>query len=248
MRTVTLAQLKRMSRLYADERPGGASAFINDDELAALINSQIADHDDLLIHAGGHERRETIRKGLLTAGTATLSLPTDFYEMLSLHLAWSWLLDDGVGGVGTISQLERLNALDSIDDSQDIRNHAVWARGASKAYRRRGTLIELFPTPSVETAYELRYIPASTELTADAQTFDGVNGWDRMICYRVAAEMLMIGGKSAGTLLALYEKEREKIEILAHQSTASSPDRVRDVRYQNRSSWRRLGPVPDGST
>lgn len=237
MRTVTLAQLKRMSRLYADERPGGAVAFINDDELRDLINSAIADEYDLLIHAGGHERYETVDTSEATvSGTATIDLPDDFYELLSLHLVW-----------GT-RQIERVNALDSIDDRRDVVNHGVWTRDGWKAYRRRGSVIELFPTPTTATTVEMRYVPTAPILTADTATFDGVNGWERMICYRVAAEMLSIASKSPSTMMTLYQAEREKIEILAHQSTASSSDRVRDVRYSNRGGWRRLGPVPAGST
>ena len=237
MRTVTLAQLKRMARLYADERGGGPAPFIGEDELRDLINSAVADHYDLLVHAGGHERYETVDTSIATVdGTATIDLPDDFYELLSLHLAW-----------GT-NQLERVEALDSIDDRRDLVNHGVWARDSAKAFRRRGALIEFFPTPNAATDVELRYVATAPVLTAENDTFDGVNGWERMIEYRVAGEMLAIAGKSPSAMLALYETEREKIELLAHQSTASSPDRIRDVRYQNRGGRRRFGPVPAGST
>jgi hypothetical protein len=237
MRTVTLAQLKRMSRLYADERPGGANAFISDDELRDLINSHIADEYDLLIHAGGHERYETIDTSEATvSGTATIDLPDDFYELLSLHLVW-----------GT-RQLEPVDALDSVADRRDVANLGVWARDAEKYFRRRGAYIEFFPTPTTATTVELRYVPTAPILTAEEATFDGVNGWERMICYRVAAEMLAIASKSPATMMALYQAEREKLELLAHQATASHPDRIRDVRYANRSGRRRLGPVPAGST
>lgn len=246
MREVKLSQLKRMCRLYADERPGGANAFINDDELRDLINGEIANEYDLLIHAGGHERYETVDTSLsTTAGTATVTLPEDLYEILSLHLSW-----------GT-RQLERVEALDSLDDRRDIVNSGVWTRDGWKAYRVRhavvgaGTraLAEFFPTPSSVVSLDLRYIPTAPVLTAEDDTWDGVNGWERMIEYKVAAEMQVIAGKSPAAMLALYQQEKERIEILAHQLTASSPDRIRDVRYSNNGGGRRrLGPVPAGST
>jgi hypothetical protein len=244
MREVKLSQLKSMCRLYADERPGGAAAFINDDELRDLINGEIANQYDLLVHAGGHERHVTVNTSLTTtAGTATVALPDDFYELVSLHINW-----------GT-RQLERVDALDSVDDRRDVANLGVWTRDGWKAYRLRKAqaagsdqLIEFFPTPTTTTALDVRYVPTAPVLTADDDAFDGVNGWERLIEYSVAAEMQVIAGKNPGPLAAMAQRERERIEMLAHQMTASAPERVRDVRYANRSSWRRLGPVPTGST
>jgi len=246
MRNVKLSQLKSMCRLYADERPGGADAFVDDDELRDLINGEIANEYDLIIHAGGHERYETVDTSLTTtANTATVTLPATFYELLSLHINW-----------GT-RQLEPVDALDSVDDRRDISNHGVWVRDGWKAYRLRRVLVgadfrqvvEFFPTPTTTTALDVRYIPTAPILLAEDDTFDGVNGWERMVEYKVAAEMLVIAGKPPGPMLQLYQAERERIEILAHQMTASAPERIRDVRYSNRrAGWRRLGPVPAGST
>ncbi len=242
MRNVKLSQLKSMCRLYADERPGGDESFIDEDELRDLINGEIANEYDLLVHAGGHERYETVDTSLTTtANTATVEFPDDLYELLSLHLNWG------------ARQLEHVEALDSIDDRRDIHNHGVWARDGWKAYRIRfastGPKCEFFPTPTTTTALDLRYIPTAPILLAEDDTFDGVNGWERMIEYKVAAEMLVIAGKAPGAMLQLYQAERERIELLAHQMTASAPERIRDVRYANRHGGRRrLGPVPVGST
>lgn len=249
MRLVKLSQLKRMCRLYADERPGGTSAFINDDELRDLINGEIANEYDLLVHAGGHERHELVDTARSTAiGIATVAFATDFYELLSLHINWG------------NRQLEPVDALDSIDDRRDVHNLAVWARDGWKAYRIRPVVasetsdqlvpgLEFFPTPTTATALDIRYIPTAPVLTAEDDTWDGVNGWERLVEYKVAAEMLVIAGKSPNAMMALAQQERERIEAIAHQVAASAPDRIRDVRYANHTrGGRRLGPVPAGST
>jgi hypothetical protein len=242
MRTVTLAQIKADARLYADERPGGDLAFVNEDELTRLVNLALAEEYDLLVRAGGHERYEVVDTSRITvSGTATVDLPDDFLDLLSLYLNW-----------GT-RQLERLDALESIDARGDVENMGRWGRDSEKYFRIRGShgsadVIEFFPTPTAATAIELRYVPVCPVLVAPTDTFDGVNGWEKMIALRVAAEMNVIKDKSPSALLSLYSSEKERVEMYASERTASHPDRVRDVRYTNRPNRRRLGPVPTGST
>src|SRR5690348_11557061 len=114
----------RDARLYADERPGGEDAFIGDPDLIRLINLALAEEYDLLVRAGGHERYATIDTSLTTtAGTATIPMPTDFMELLSVHLNWG------------PRALEQVDALESIADRRDLMNLGVWSRDSAKAFR-----------------------------------------------------------------------------------------------------------------
>lgn len=222
-RNVTLTRIVDDARLYADLRGSDAdTGYVTKAEVERLVNLAITELYDLLIAARGQEYFETLSTGLSTvAGTATVSLPADFYQLLSLHLRW---------GSDTY---EPLTPLKSLMQTHLFRN-AGWSNGSPKAYRLRGGLIEFFPTPSSVTSLELRYIPAFADLTDETDptpdpTFDGVNGWEKMVALKVAIEVRTIQGLPHSWLMQLFEKERERVEELAAQRDATHPVRFRDV-------------------
>lgn len=235
MALVTLAKFRDLARLYADERPGGEDAFIPDTALNGLVNLQLRDTYDLLVSARGQDFFQT--KGELTcvANDADVPLPALFYQLLSLFVKWSE------------SDLEPLEALESIDDRADFAHYIPWTRDAIKAFRIRGAIIELFPTPTLASVLAIRYVPQFTDLEADEDTFDTVNGGERMIAYRVAADIATIRKDNPAGMMQLYAQERERIERIAEDRAAAHPPRIRDVRYgdqRRRGQWRRIGSVP----
>lgn len=221
-RTVTLLQLRTDARLYADERPGGASTFITDTEANRLVNLALTELYDLLVEARGQEYYETVSTSTSTvAGTATISLPSDFYQLLGVHLQWA------------TNDLEPVQDLEHIQDRHWLVNLGTWSKYAPKAYRLRGASLEFFPTPTSVVTVALRYIPAFTDLAADGSTFDGVNGWEKLVALRAAIEMRVIAGRSYADLDRLYERERERIQGLAADRAAQHPKRIRDVQPEN---------------
>jgi len=239
--SVKLSTVRDLARLYADERPGGAEdAFIPDADVNRLVNAAIRELYEMLVRARGHEYYETRIDGSdgtykTTAGVATVTLPTDFLQLLSLALLWS------------ARDIESVDALESIDDRAGLVRWGVWGRESAKAFRIRGNVIEFFPTPTASTFIELRYVPQFADLTEDADTFDSVHGWERLVALRVALELLTIGGDPTGAVQKLYDQEIERIERIASDRAAAHPPRVRDVVYEEsrrRGSWRRLGGVP----
>lgn len=235
MASVALKTIRDLARLYADSRPGGGrkKKFIGDEPLNGLVNHALRELYELLVRARGHEYYETVDTSLTTAtNVATVNLPADCFQLLSIALRW-----------GT-QDLEPLDALEAIDDRAGFVRYGVWSRDAEKAFRMRGNVIELFPTPKTATPLELRYVPNFTELTSDNATFDSINGWEKLVALRVALEMLTIGGDSTGAVEKLYEREFERVEGIAGERAAAHPKRVRDVVYEEsrrRGSWRRLG-------
>lgn len=218
-RSVTRAVIRANARLYADQRPGGGSTFIDDDDYNRLINLALPELYDRLLAARGHEYYETESTAITTAnGTATYSLPTDFYQMLSVDLRYG-------------TRLEPVPTLEHVADRYRF-NDAPWDEGCSKAYRIRAALIEFFPTPTSAVPVVLRYVPRCPELTQDsgtAGTFDGVNGWDRAVALRVAIEARAIEKVSASDLMVLYQGELQRIDEMAADRAASSAARIRDV-------------------
>ncbi|HEX6274200.1 MAG TPA: hypothetical protein VFZ53_14265 [Polyangiaceae bacterium] len=228
-RSVTRATIRDNARLYADQRPGGGSTFINDDEYNRLIDLALAELYDRLVAARGQEYYEKEDTSITTAnGTANYSLPTDFYQMLAVDLRWG-------------TRLEQVPALEHIADRARF-NDAPWDEGCGKAYRMRAPTaptnpssphrIEFFPTPTSAVPVVLRYVPSCPRLTQDSGTggsFDGVNGWDRAVSLRVAIEARAIEKVSASDLMALYQAELDRIDEMAADRAASTASRIRDV-------------------
>jgi hypothetical protein len=216
-KSVTLTQLQTDARLYSDHRPSGASVFINDTEITRLINLALGDLYDLLLAARGHEYYADEDTISVVSGTSRYNLPSDFYELLSAELEWG------------ATNHEPVNSLEHVKDRYRLNNWATWAQGAPKAYRLRGAQIELQPTPTSAVTMRIQYVPALTDLAAPSATFDGVNGWEKLVALTVAKEMRVIQGQSFSYLDKLIDFERARIEAMAADRAASEPRTVRDV-------------------
>ncbi len=207
-------------------RPDGASEFISDADANDLINSRAAEFWDRLVALRGESRFETVNTSLPTvADTATITLPSDFLDLLSFDLAWG------------ASRLEAVGKLENIADRYKY-NEIRFAEGAPKAFRIRGngtntTLLELFPTPTSAVNTVIRYIPSFTPLatnnSADSSTFDGFNGWDKAVALGVAVDMRVIAGLDAGEVSGLLQNELARIDLAAAERSANHPTRIRDV-------------------
>jgi hypothetical protein len=246
MSAINRAYLRNLARLYADGRPGGSEAFIVDSDgtadavsLDTLINGAAAELYDLLVAARGHEYYATDSTLSIVSGTATYPLPTDFYQMLSVRLEW---------GVG---QLEELKPVAVRQRTAFENSLASWQLGSLKGYRLRGTqtasaaTIEFFPTPTCSVTARVRYIPAFALLTSDSATFDGVNGWEKLIALKSAIEYRTIAEKPLGTLPTLYTECFQRIQSLADQRNANYAEQVQNVFPDGR--YRRFGGYGSGT-
>lgn len=230
-RPVALADLRSRTLLYANQR---SSAFLTADEVRGLINDAITELWDLLVGARGHEYYARNIPLTTAPGSPIVPAPQDFYEALTLFANWG------------AQQLEELDSLDHLGDQCDFRNYSTWAQFSPKAWRlTQGNLFELFPTPSTQTNLELRYVPIFQPLTVEAETFDGVNGWEKMACARAAMEILALQNIPNGHIEKIYLLERQRIEGLAAERAAANAPAIRDVRFGGGSNrwWRRL-PIP----
>jgi hypothetical protein len=167
---VTLLEVRNLAKLYSNQR---SSAFMSDPDWDSLINAARAEFYDLLVDSRGHEYFEKTATLATTSGSAIVAMPADHYETLSILLRWG------------AQQLEEVDALDHLGDQVAYRNWNQWAYQSPKAFREQNQLYEFFPTPSAVTTLEIRYIPAAPILVGDSATFDGVNGWWKLVAARV---------------------------------------------------------------
>lgn len=227
--SVTLAQIRTGARLYADQRPGGADGtkFIGDGELNLLVNSKAKELYDLLVEARGSAYYATEAIINIVSGTSRYTLPTDFYQLDSVTLEWSDQDHELMFPVGST----RLRvAYES--------NWNIWSRYDSKAYRLRASQLEILPTPTGDVTCRLQYVPVYVNLVNDADTFDGINGWEKMLMLGVAIEMMAIDKRANATLVQAYGEQLARIDAMKTERDAEAPKQIVDVsRLQRRRNW-----------
>jgi hypothetical protein len=221
---VTRQKIRALARLYADQRPGGSTAFIPDDGPTAndagvndLIALACTELYDLLVQARGQDYYATYATLNIVGGTSLYSLPSDFYQLLSLSLVWSSSVQEDVPNISTARQ--RISFL----------NGANWAQGAPKGFRLRATQIEILPTPTSAVTGSLVYVPAFPGFANDAAVIDGVNGWEKLVALRVAMEMRAIEEQPYADLQNLYEIEKQRITDMAADRDAGHTSQILDV-------------------
>lgn len=162
-RTFTLAELRT-----AVQRRGGVegSYDLTTAILNEYINSAIAELHDLLI-AKADDRLVTSATLTTTPGSATVALPSTFYEFRKLEIV----------DPSTPSGYRKLFGF-TLDEAH------LFGPSTGKDYRYRlegaSSLILSAATPTAETL-RLYFIPYATVLSADGDTLNGWNGYDELV-------------------------------------------------------------------
>lgn len=163
-RTITLANLRTGIRRRGDWEN---STAITDPVLDDVINSAIAEVWDVLIDrwADYYITRSNLTA---TAGVEAITLPTTFYKLRKVELLWSGTVDT--------PQARYVNV-----PPVDLKAAHLPTYG-SRAYRYRiaGASLYLSPFPPQAETMRLWFIPYATVLTADGDTFDGINGYEEL--------------------------------------------------------------------
>jgi hypothetical protein len=241
-RLVSLAKLRGLARLYADQRPGGADAFVPDTDggvpsvgsVNDLVNLAVAEFWDLLVAARGQDYGISASALAIVANTSVYSLPSDFYEAKAVVLEWS------------ANDHEPVDDIDRVEDRPAYNNYRNWAAWAPKGYRLLATQIEFLPTPTIAVTGRLRYVPTAPILTNDGDTVDCVNGWEKLPALRVAMELRAIEEMPFSDLERLFEREKERIMEMASERQAATPKQVQDVAPEG-AAWgftRQRGVLP----
>jgi hypothetical protein len=173
---ITLQGLIDLARLYADQRPGGATGFVPDTgsgSVVTLINGACAEFYDLLVSSGGHEYFRKDQQISIVSGTAAYALASDFYQEQTVHLEWN---NQDWEYVAPFENAERMRLV----------NFTTWGRRTPKGYRIFGAQtvaadqeaqIEFSPTPTTAVTCTVRYVPTFTNLSnVNTDNISTVNG------------------------------------------------------------------------
>lgn len=213
---VTPAQLVADAYVYANMTQA-ANSFITPAQALRFVNLAASEFYDLLVAARGHEYYISEQTIPIISGTSRYALPSDHYETLSITLAW-----------GT-DQVEELDDISSVRDRWQYLNGLQWAQWADKGFRLRAGFIEFLPLPKSSVTATHQYIPAFTDMVIGGVSFDGVNGWERLVSLKAASDMLTAARQKSDDVDAKWARELQRIQEMADSRAAEHPDQIRDV-------------------
>jgi hypothetical protein len=213
--TVTLQYLRDQSRAAADQQESG---FVRPAELDDLINSACQELYDILVSRFEDYYLEDPVSFSISSPADTVTLPANFYKLRGVDL-------QNAGG-----QWAPLKPF-MFEERNLLQNPIIYTPTglAQGMYRVRKNLLQILGTGDNPIQGRLWYIPAFTRLVNAADTFDGVNGWERYVVVTVAIAMKSKEESDTTTLEAEKARLFDRINNLANNRDEGNPQRVQDV-------------------
>lgn len=211
MAVVTLGQLRDRAKSRSDM---AASGFVSDVEWGYFLNASADELYDILIQKFGEGWAFATINTATVAGVPTILLPANFYRLIAIEL-----LLNGQWIPLVRHQLSGLTA--SIVDTGRPREQ----------FLAQGNIV-LRPTPDAAYTVRVSYVPTRALMVVDADTLDGVSGWEEYVVVDAAIKAL---NKEESDSSALnYEKAAllSRIESAAERRDEGQPRRVVDVEQQ----------------
>lgn len=191
------------------------SGFVSDTEWNDYINYSISELRDILISKVGDDYFATSQSYSLTANDDTYALPADFYKIL-----WVEMLSDD----GYYYKLNRFEVSEKNNGSAEFIGYRPDVR-----YRLRNNDLVFSPTQDIGgRTVKLWYVPLATELSADADTLDGYNGWDEYVVLRSAVIALEKEEQDTSALSLRLEQLRQRMESMSANRDQAQPMRIYD--------------------
>lgn len=233
MQLVDQATLIAKCRVEADME---GSEFISDAQIGDWLNDEQRTLQNLLLkHRGqGFYARRTSPPLNVVSGAPEVRLPADFYQLLSARIR-------PVGE--TTGAQDRL--LEQCDVSQFV-SLGGGGSGPPTHYCHRSMfatdedtvpseIIELFPTPNLNALLVVDYVPAFRIVTSGAVQYNGINGFEMFMVYRVAARMLHKEQSDPSFLLGMASRVEDDIKSLAPRRDRQMATMINV--YSEDSSW-----------
>lgn len=219
--TVTLLQLITAAADRADMPTPTTTTFVTKATWTIYINSSIRNLYDKLIEAYGEDYFYfATPQAITTDGTNdSYALANDFYKLLGVDLKVNneW------------KTVHRFNF--SERNRFSLPGIQAQGRGELIRYRLRGTRILFAPLPSAGQSIRLHYAPTFTDLSADGDTFDGINGWHEWVANHAALKALAKedGGGAFQEVSGLLKLEEDRLESIKEARDLGEPSTIRDV-------------------
>lgn len=216
-RTATLLELR--TRAYRRAGMENETSRFPAAEVTIDVNESIADLYDQLLRSWGSTRFESAQTVNVTAGTSTYALAAGFLELLAVEMA------ETTGAVWALDLFMR-------SEKPDLRRTDFATGARPSMYALIGSNVEIYPVPPAAYTMTVRYVPAATKLANDADTFDGINGWEEWVVVDTARKLATKDRDFAlvQVLSADLARLNERIAARAPQRDRGGHRRVVDVR------------------
>lgn len=194
-------------------------------DVTRYINQGCAELWDLLIEARGADyyRAATPQTITTTEDTSSYALEAGFYLLISVRIA-----ETGGGPLVPFTSQEEPELRDDLG-STGWPTHYQLRRSAATSSQNT---ICLLPTHDAGLSIVVEYVPSFTDLSADGDLFDGINGWEEYaVCY--AARCMATKDEEWQLVQALdrdMARLADRIKKLAPKRDMHRARRVTDVR------------------
>lgn len=216
----TLGSIKDQARQRCDRVN---STFFEEDELNLYATQSYKELYDLLVQKFEGEYLVSTTPYSITAdGTNEMyDLPSDFYKLLGVDIsinlndpsAWFTLKPFMLG--------ERNRYV--------LKNVPNQLGRVSIRYKLWGSKIWFTPLPTAGQLFRLFYAPVPQDLTDDADTVNGVSGWEEYIITDMCIKMMAKEESDPTVFIGQKMALIKRIEEAAGNRDAGSPQRVTDV-------------------
>lgn len=220
--TITLLELRNRARQRSDME---TSDFVSDAELNGYINSSIAELHDLLVAAYGSDYFLSDHSFTTSLSTTDYALPADFYKMKGVDIR---INNNNWFSVRPFNFNER-------NRNQDL----TWGLllGPSIRYRIMGGNIKFNPAPDAAYNARIWYVPKSTVLVADGDTFDDLNQYAEYVIVDAAIKMLQKEESDVSVLMTQKQALKRRLEEMADNRDAGQPETISDIYAENNEYW-----------
>jgi hypothetical protein len=205
----TLSELRTRVRERADMELGSGQSdtdhFITNAELNRYINASVKRLYNKLVKADG-DYYTTTNSPAVTGGSFTLALPNDFFKIKSLERQVS------------------------TDKYVDVPKFNFKERNKSwQSYRVVGSSIRMSQPLQSGDVYRIWYVPKHTDLSADGDTFDGINGFEELVVVDSAIKCKQKEESDVSVLMAERAELEREIDEMADDRDLGEQDSIQDV-------------------
>jgi hypothetical protein len=218
--TMTLLQLRTAVRNQADMTN---SQFVTDAELNGYINQSIYELWDLMVQAD-QNFGVTSTTFTITSGN-TQNLPADFYRLKGV--------DDLTLNANNPLTVRKFSFNERNDYAQNgiFYNRTIYSQ---VAYNLVGMTLMFEPPERAPGTYKLWYVTIPTSLSADGDTFDGINGWHQYIIYDSAIKCRIKEETATDALQGMKGEQRQRILAAANTRDNSQGEKITRVAKNTR--------------
>lgn len=212
--TITLATLRTDVRQRADMEN---SQFVTDAEVNGFISSSYGKFYDLLVTKFADYYVDDPIEFTLSAGEDSYTLTSTFYKILGLDLK-----------VGN-NEYRPLRIFTFEDRNHRSASDVLRGIHPQVRYRILGNKIRFTPADRAQGTYRLWQVPRAATLSDDADTIDGINGWEEFIVLDAAIKCLSKEESDTSELTRQRNEIQKRIEDAAASRDIGQPERITDV-------------------